>query len=208
MDHERKAMVRDQLQTRGIHDERVLDAMLIVPRECFVPERMRGCAYEDRPLSIGCGQTISQPYIVAMMLELLALEKDDVVLDVGTGSGYMAALLAHIVRKVYSVELEEELTEKAQKILRELGFTNVEVRQGDGYSGWPDPRTFSGIVVSCAPNVLPLALLDQLAVGARLVIPVGPEMQVQQLMIYEKLEDGRIEMRQGVPVRFVPMRHG
>lgn len=208
MDRDRRVMVREQLRGRNIRDERVLDAMLAVPREAFVPDSVRGRAYEDRPLGIGFGQTISQPYIVARMLELLAVGEDDVVLDVGTGSGYMAAVLSQMVRKVCTIELEPELVERAREAIESLGIGNVEVRQGDGYAGWPEGGRFAGIVVSCAPVFPPEALLGQLAPGGRMVIPVGGEMQVQRLMVFERGLDGAVMSQQDIPVRFVPMRHG
>ena len=202
---ERERMVREQIEARGVHDPRVLDALRAVPRHRFVPDDLRHAAYDDGPLPIGHGQTISQPYIVAVMTEQLAPEPDDVVLDVGTGSGYQAAVLSRLVKRVYSIEIVPELAESAREQLAALGYTNVEVITGDGWAGLPALAPFDGILVAAAPPVVPQALLDQLAAGARLVIPVGQ--WDQDLRVYERTADG-IEQRTLFGVRFVPLVHG
>jgi len=198
-------MVHDQIEARGVEDARVLEAMRTVPRHRFVPADLRHAAYADGPLPIGHGQTISQPYIVAVMTELLAPEPDDVVLDVGTGSGYQAAVLAQLVKRVYSIEIVPELASAARRQLEALGYANVEVITGDGWAGLPALAPFDGILVAAAPPEVPQALLDQLAVGARLVIPVGR--WDQDLRVYERTEQG-IEQRTIFGVRFVPLVHG
>jgi protein-L-isoaspartate(D-aspartate) O-methyltransferase len=201
---ERERMVRTQLEARGVRDPRVLDAMRTVPRHHFVPDAVRHAAYDDGPLPIGHGQTISQPYIVAVMTELLAPGPDDVVLDVGTGSGYQAAVLAKLVKRVYSIEIVPELAASAREHLEALGYTNVEVITGDGWAGLPALAPFDGILVAAAPPEVPQALLDQLGVGARLVIPVGE--WDQDLRVYERTAQG-IEQRTIFDVRFVPLVH-
>jgi protein-L-isoaspartate(D-aspartate) O-methyltransferase len=202
---EREAMVRTQIEARGVRDERVLAALRQVPRHRFVPEALVPSAYEDGPLPIGHGQTISQPYIVAVMTELLAPGPDDVVLDVGTGSGYQAAVLSRLARRVYSIEIVPELAQSARERLESLGYTNVEVITGDGWAGLPGRAPFDGILVAAAPPEVPQALLDQLAVGAKLVIPVGQ--WEQDLRVYERTPEG-IEQRTVFGVRFVPLVHG
>jgi protein-L-isoaspartate(D-aspartate) O-methyltransferase len=202
---ERERMVRTQIEARGVRDERVLEAMRTVPRHRFVPEHLRGAAYDDGPLPIGHGQTISQPYIVAVMTELLAPGPDDVVLDVGTGSGYQAAVLAKLVKRVYSIEIVPALASAARAQLEALGYTNVEVIAGDGWAGLPALAPFDGILVAAAPPEVPQALLDQLDVGARLVIPIGD--WDQDLRVYERTAEG-IEQRTLFGVRFVPLVHG
>ena len=202
---EREAMVRTQIEARGVRDERVLAALRQVPRHRFVPEDLVQAAYEDGPLPIGHGQTISQPYIVAVMTELLAPGPDDVVLDVGTGSGYQAAVLSRLARRVYSIEIVPELAQSARERLKALGYTNVEVITGDGWAGLHSLAPFDGILVAAAPPEVPQALLDQLAVGAKLVIPVGQ--WEQDLRVYERTPDG-IEQRTVFGVRFVPLVHG
>jgi len=202
---ERERMVRQQIEARGVRDERVLAAMRAVPRERFVPEHLRHSAYDDGPLPIGHGQTISQPYIVAVMTELLAPGPDDVVLDVGTGSGYQAAVLAKLAKRVYSIEIVPELAASARSQLEALGYTNVEVITGDGWAGLPALAPFDGILVAAAPPEVPQALLDQLDIGARLVIPIGQ--WDQDLRVYERTAQG-IEHRTIFGVRFVPLVHG
>ncbi len=174
-----------------------------VPRHRFVPKDWRPCAYADGPLPIGHGQTISQPYIVALMTQLARPMRDAKVLDVGTGSGYQAAVLAEIVDQVYSVEINEEHAKHAQELLRELGYENIQVRCADGYQGWPEHAPFDAIVVAAAPDHVPEPLLDQLAIGGRLIMPVGKHHQT--LMLIEKREDGAITRRSVAPVAFVPM---
>lgn len=202
---QRERMVRTQLEGRGIADRRVLDAMRAVERHRFVPEDLRDSAYDDGPLPIGHGQTISQPYIVASMTELLAPEPGDVVLDVGTGSGYQAAVLARLVKQVYSIEIVPALAGEARARLAALGYTNVEVITGDGWAGLPEHAPYDGILVAAAPPVVPQALLDQLAEGAKLVIPVGE--WDQDLRVYERTARG-IDERTIFGVRFVPLVHG
>jgi protein-L-isoaspartate(D-aspartate) O-methyltransferase len=202
---EREAMVRTQIEARGVSDERVLAALRQVPRHRFVPEDLVQAAYEDGPLPIGHGQTISQPYIVAVMTELLAPGPDDMVLDVGTGSGYQAAVLSRLAKRVYSIEIVPELAQSARERLEALGYTNVEVITGDGWAGLPGLAPFDGILVAAAPSEVPQALLDQLAVGAKLVIPVGK--WEQDLRVYERTPDG-IDQRTVFGVRFVPLVHG
>ncbi len=199
----RLRMVETQIRARGVSDPKVLRAMETVPRHELVPAALREAAYEDRPLPIGAGQTISQPYIVAAMSEALVLSGDERVLEIGTGSGYQAAVLAEIGVRVFSIELEPELAERARRDLDRLGYGSVVARQGDGYLGWPEHAPFDAIIVTAAPEEVPRALLDQLAVGGRMVIPVGD--LSQDLLLLRKGPDG-IERRVLMPVRFVPMR--
>jgi protein-L-isoaspartate(D-aspartate) O-methyltransferase len=200
----RARMVREQLVARGIRDARVLAAMGRVPRHELVPEEEREFAYEDGPLPIGEGQTISQPYIVAAMSEAAQLSGDERVLEVGTGSGYQAAVLSALAREVYTIELEPSLAARAHEALVRLGCTNVHTRTGDGYRGWPEAAPFDAIVVTAAPDHVPSALLDQLRSGGRLVIPVGGRGE-QELAVYTKTARG-VERRVLMPVRFVPLR--
>ena len=200
----RRAMVDDQIRRRGIEDTRVLAAMQAVPRHRFVPTSAVAAAYEDSPLRIGYAQTISQPYIVAYMTEAAALPNDATVLEIGTGSGYQAAVLAQIAGRVYTIEIVPELAASARTLLAELGYDNVEVAHGDGYRGWPEHAPFDAIVVTAAPDHVPPALVDQLAVGARLVLPVGPVGGRQALTIVTKGVDGATT-EDTLPVRFVPM---
>lgn len=201
----RERMVREQIAGRGISDPRVLAAVGKVPRERFVDAAVRDRAYEDRPLPIGFGQTISQPYIVALMTDLLAVEADDVVLEVGTGSGYQAAVLARLARRVYSIEIVPALAEAAMARLQRLGFGSVSVRTGDGWYGWEEAAPFDGIIVTAAAGSIPPPLIKQLKPGGRMVIPVGTPFFVQQLMLVEKTADGSVRSRQLLPVRFVPL---
>jgi len=200
---ERRRMVEQQLVARGIRDARVLEALAAVPREELVPAPLRGLAFEDRPLPIGHGQTISQPFIVAFMTEQLQPRPTDRVLEVGTGSGYQAAVLSHLVADVYTVEIVAPLARRAEADLSRLGYRNVHVRTGDGYLGWPEHAPFDAIIVTCAPDHVPQPLLDQLAEGGRMIIPVGAEGE-QELVLLVKRE-GRVERRAVLPVRFVPM---
>lgn len=190
---------------RGVSDKAVLDAMGTVPRQAFVAESMQDKAYADRPLPIGHGQTISQPYIVALMTELLHVENGDVVLEIGTGSGYQAAVLAEIVKQVYTIEIVEPLAASATARLAELDYTNVETRHGDGYFGWEEHAPFDGIIVTAAASHIPPPLVEQLKPGARMVIPVGPPFGNQQLFLLEKKEDGSVTQRSILAVRFVPL---
>ncbi len=201
----RERMVREQIERRGVRDPAVLDAMTTVPRHLFVPEAYRARAHEDGPLPIGQGQTISQPYIVAFMTAAIRPRPEDRVLEVGTGSGYQAAVLASIVAEVYSIEIIPELGESARRLLADLGYDNVTVRIGDGHAGWPDRAPFDAIVVTAAPGDVPPKLLEQLRVGGRLVIPVGDA--EQHLIRVTRTRDG-YQRETLLPVRFVPMTGG
>jgi protein-L-isoaspartate(D-aspartate) O-methyltransferase len=198
----RAQMVVTQIEARGVDQPCVLDAMRRVPRERFVPAPLENDAYRDGPLSIGRGQTISQPYIVALMTALIEPRKDMRVLEIGTGSGYQAAVLAECVADVFTIEIIPELGRQAAERLDGLSNTNLHPRVGDGYDGWPDEAPFDGIVVTAAPSQIPEPLLDQLAVGGRLVIPVGRGSQ--DLVVVTRTEQG-LEQRVETPVRFVPM---
>jgi protein-L-isoaspartate(D-aspartate) O-methyltransferase len=200
---ERQRMVQEQLMSRGVRDERVLAAMNKVPREEFVPQDSRAASYTDQPLPIGYGQTISQPYIVAFMTEQLRPKPSDRVLEVGTGSGYQAAILAELVAEVYSVEIVEPLAKNAEATLQRLGCKNVHVQIGDGYKGWPETAPFDAIIVTCAPDKVPQPLIDQLKDGGRMVIPVGDRF-AQELYLLEK-KNGQLKQSATLPVRFVPM---
>ncbi len=188
-----------------VEDERVLEAMRVVPRHEFVPEQIRAQAYADRPLPIGYGQTISQPYIVGYMTELLDVEEDAVVLEIGTGSGYQAAILSPLAKEVYSIEIIDELEARARGVLEKLAYDNVKTKAGDGYHGWPEHAPYDSIIVTAAASHIPPPLVEQLKPGGRMVIPVGPPGQVQHLMIVEKDEEGNIQQRNIMPVRFVPL---
>lgn len=196
-------MVKHQLESRDIRDPRVLAAMRDIPRHEFVPEEFRSAAYEDRPLGIGYGQTISQPYIVAFMTEHLAPKQSDRILEVGTGSGYQAAILSKLVADVYSIEIVPQLAENAAAVLKKLGLTNVHTKAGDGYQGWSEHAPFDGIIVTCAPDHVPNPLVQQLKEGGKMIIPVG-DAGDQSLYLLEK-RDGKIERTAVLPVRFVPM---
>jgi protein-L-isoaspartate(D-aspartate) O-methyltransferase len=199
---QRAAMVDLQLQARDIRSARVLEAMRHVPRHVFVPESQRGNAYEDRPLPIGHGQTISQPYIVAFMTQALDVRSTDRVLEIGTGSGYQAAVLCELAKEVYTIEIVTPLAGRARETLTALGYRNVQVRAGNGYLGWPEQAPFDRIIVTAAPEEVPLALIDQLNVGGLMAIPVGDV--EQELRILRKTTTG-LETLQTLPVRFVPM---
>jgi protein-L-isoaspartate(D-aspartate) O-methyltransferase len=199
----RHRMVEEQLRARDIVDRRVLSAMEQVPRHLFVPEEVRDQAYGDHPLPIGSGQTISQPYIVGLMTQLLGVKPGDRILEIGTGSGYQAAVLSRVASEVYTIEIVRPLGEQAGRTLSRLGYANVHTRIGDGYQGWPDAAPFDGIVVTAAPPEVPRPLLDQLAVGGNLVVPVGDSWQ--DLKVYTKQKDGSFRQRKVLPVRFVPM---
>ena len=185
-------------------DMRILEVMGAVPRHEFVPEGLRDVSYEDRPVPIGYGQTISQPFIVALMTDVLNVGRTSVVLEIGTGSGYQAATAAALVRQVYTIEIIPDLARSAENRLRQLGYTNVTVRTGDGYFGWPSAAPFDGIIVTAAAGHIPPPLLDQLKPGGRMVIPVGPPLGQQHLTVLERAADGRVKTRQLFPVRFVP----
>ena len=199
----RKRMVETQIAERGITNARVLKAMGTVPRHEFVPEDYRKYAYSDTPLPIGHEQTISQPYIVAFMTEQLAPKPTDRVLEIGTGSGYQAAVLAPLVKDVYTIEIVEPLARRAEADLKRLAYTNVHVRAGDGYKGWPEAAPFDAIIVTCAPEHVPKPLIEQLKDGGRMIIPVGP-MYSQELYLLEKKRD-KLQRKAVLPVRFVPM---
>ncbi len=193
---------------KEVLDPRVMEAMGTVPRHRFVPRRLREHAYENRPLPIGHGQTISQPYIVAIMTDLLKPQPGHRVLEVGTGSGYQAAVLAELVEDVYSIEIIRALGTQARDRLQRIGYSNVEVRIGDGYYGWEEHAPFDGIVVTAAASHIPPPLVTQLKPGGRMVIPVGSRFLVQQLVLLEKNRDGDVTKRQILPVRFVPLTGG
>ena len=200
--HARKNMIETQIRLRGIKDERLLGAMFKVKRHLFVPAHLQNLAYSDCPLPIGEGQTISQPYIVAIMTELLNLDGDEKVLEIGTGSGYQAAILAELANEVYTIEILEPLAEQSEKILNDLGYENIIAKCGDGYRGWEEYAPFDAIIVTCAPTYIPQPLLDQLAEGGRMVIPVGALWQ--ELKLVEKV-NAQIKTSNVIPVRFVPM---
>jgi protein-L-isoaspartate(D-aspartate) O-methyltransferase len=200
---DRRRMVAEQLRGRDIRDPAVLDAMARVPRHLFVPEGQRGAAYSDYPLPIGFGQTISQPYIVAFMTQALDVAREHKVLEIGTGSGYQAAVLAEVAGQVYTIEIVEPLAERATGTLRELGYTNVHVRAGNGWEGWPEEAPFDRIMVTAAPSEIPEALVAQLKIGGVIAVPVG--VGEQTLKILRKTDAERLETLQTLPVRFVPM---
>ncbi len=209
-EEERDRMVREGIASpgagiQGVTDARVLRAMRSVPRHEFVPEKLRRLAYVNRPLPIGHGQTISQPYVVARMTELLELEPGEKVLEVGTGSGYQAAVLAELTDAVYSIEIVGELARTARQRLRRLGYDSVTVRHGDGYEGWPGEAPFDAVIVTAAPERVPDALVEQLARGGRMVLPVGPQGGRQVLTVVRKTADGTVEREEVSVVRFVPM---
>ena len=199
----RDRMVRTQIAARGIRDPRILDAMRQIPRESFVDERYRSEAYADHPLPIGDGQTVTQPYVAALMTELLEIAPSDRVLEIGTGSGYESAILSRLASRVYSIEIVPEIARKAEERLRALQCENIEFRVGDGYRGWPDAAPFDAIIVTAAPRKIPEPLLDQLAPNGRMVIPVGDF--YQELKVFSKAADGSVSERSVLPVRFVPM---
>jgi protein-L-isoaspartate(D-aspartate) O-methyltransferase len=200
----REEMVRNQLAAGGIRNAEVLQAMAEVPRHEFVPASLRPYAYADGPLPIGHGQTISQPFIVAYMTQAMELSKEDTVLEIGTGSGYQAAILGKLTKEVYTIEIVPPLAESARAVLSKLGFENVHVRLGDGYLGWPEKAPFDAIIVTCAPDHVPEPLISQLKEGGRLVIPVGAAGGIQQLVLLRK-RNGQISKEKMLDVRFVPM---
>lgn len=200
----RKLMVAEQISSRGISDKRVIDAMLKIERHLFVPDRLKELAYEDEPLPIGYGQTISQPFIVAYMTEAAQIKAGDSVLEIGTGSGYQAAILGEITAQVYSIEVVKELAEASRRTLASLGYKNIEVKYGDGYKGWPEKAPFDAIIITAAPPEIPDELLSQLKIGGRMVVPVGEFFQ--ELVLITRTSSG-FEKRSLLPVRFVPMIH-
>jgi protein-L-isoaspartate(D-aspartate) O-methyltransferase len=201
-DRQRAAMVEEQLRGRDISAPRVLEAMRRVPRHLFVPESARPEAYGDHPLPIGHGQTISQPYIVAFMTQAIDVRPTDRVLEIGTGSGYQAAILGELAREVYTIEIVEPLAERARATLASLGYKNIHVRAGNGYLGWPERAPFDRVMVTAAPHEIPPALVEQLKVGGLMAIPVGDI--IQELRILRKTDKG-LETLETLPVRFVPM---
>jgi protein-L-isoaspartate(D-aspartate) O-methyltransferase len=203
----RERMVRDQIERRGVRNPTVLNAMRAVPRHLFVPQAQQPSAYEDRPLPIGQRQTISQPYIVALMTELLEPRKDQKVLEIGTGSGYQAAVLSLLVKHVYTIEIVPELAQSSSALLKRLGYRNVTVRHADGYKGWPEEAPFDRIIITAAPPEIPQTLLDQLKPGGKLVAPVGELIYGQELVVIDKSAASRLHRRSVAPVMFVPMVH-
>ena len=201
---QREEMVETQLKNRDISNELVLEAMRKVPRHLFMPASVRQHAYIDSPVPIGEGQTISQPYIVGLMTQTVDPKPGDRALEVGTGSGYQAAVLGELVQEVYTIEIVPVLAERAGKVLSESGYDNVEVRQGDGYQGWPEKAPFDIILITAAPEEIPKPLIDQLAEGGRLVVPVGPQGEIQTLTLVTK-EKGEVKRAYITDVRFVPM---
>ena len=200
----RRQMVISQLKARDIYHGATLGAMERVPRHEFVPEDLRLYSYGDHPLSIGHGQTISQPYMVAYMTQAIRPKKDFKVLEIGTGSGYQAAILAEIVDSVYTIEIVDTLAQQAQRRLKYMGYTNVEVRSGDGYYGWPEAAPFDAIVVTAGAEKVPILLLEQLKVGGRMILPLGPHNSVRQLVRLTKKKDGSLKSEELMAVRFVP----
>ena len=199
----RKEMVQNQIVARGITNKKVINAMLEVERHKFVPEKLEKLAYNDYPLPIGEDQTISQPYIVALMTEKLNLKDGDKLLEIGTGSGYQAAILSLIVRLVYTIEIIPSLANSASQRLHEFGFSNIHVRCGDGFLGWPEAGPFDAVIITCAPPEVPEPLIKQLAEGGRLIVPLGDNFQI--LTLFKKVE-GKFEKTEIIPVRFVPMK--
>lgn len=199
----RYQMVKNQIERRGIRDELVLKAVQNVPRHLFVPNGIKDQAYIDSPLPIGEGQTISQPYIVAFMTEALKLNGEEKVLEIGTGSGYQAAVLAEIAKKVYTIEIVPTLARQAENLLKKLGYKNVYLKIGDGYNGWSEHAPYDAIIVTAAPGHIPQPLIDQLKKGGRMIIPVGDF--YQELIVITKQSDGTIKKESVLPVRFVPM---
>jgi protein-L-isoaspartate(D-aspartate) O-methyltransferase len=203
---QRERMVREDIAERGVKSSDVLRVMRTTPRHEFVPQALRGAAYADQPLPIGHSATISQPYIVAFMTELLEPAKSHRVLEIGTGSGYQAAVLSPLVKEVYTIEVVKELAESAEAVLKRLGYANITVRHGDGYKGWPEKAPFDRIILTAAPPEVPQTLIEQLAPGGKLVAPVGR--LYQELVVIEKDKSGKIRRRSSIPVRFVPMVPG
>lgn len=204
----RERMVREQIASRDIRSQEVLRAMRATPRHLFIPEALRSLAYADHPLPIGYGQTISQPYIVALMTELLEPNKNHKVLEIGTGSGYQAAVLSPLVKHVYTIEIVPELARSSAAVLKKLGYQNVSVRHGDGYLGWPEEAPFDRIILTAAPPEIPGTLIEQLKPGGKLVAPVGGSVFDQELVVIDKNKDGKLRQRSALAVRFVPMVKG
>lgn len=200
----RERMVAEQIVRRGLGDAQVLAAMRKVPRDRFLPLDVKNLAYDDRAIPIGYGQTISQPYVVAFMTDALDLKPTDKVLEIGTGSGYQSAILAELVNQVFTIEIVEALGRQAAETLGELGYKNISTLIGDGYQGWQEAAPFDAIIVTCSPDAIPQPLIDQLADGGRMIIPVGPQGEPQQLVLLRKTGD-RIDQKKILPVVFVPM---
>jgi protein-L-isoaspartate(D-aspartate) O-methyltransferase len=204
---QRESMVERQIAARGVKDRAVLKALRAVPRHEFVPPDLASEAYSDNPLPIGYGQTISQPYIVGYMSEMLKLAPEHKVLEIGAGSGYQAAVLSRLAREVYTIEIVEPLGVQARDRLERLGYRNIHVRIGDGYRGWPEEAPFDRIILTAAPPEIPEALIEQLAPGGRLIAPVGPSYGDQEIILVDKDAEGRIHTKTDLPVRFVPKVH-
>lgn len=204
-DIETEVQLTRRLIGKDALDEKVISAIKQVPRHRFIPDELRCCAYDNGPLPIGSGQTISQPYIVALMSDLLQTRDTDIILEIGTGSGYQSAVLSRLVQQVYSVEIIEELATSARDRLMQMNYTNVAIRTGDGYSGWAEHAPFDGIIVTAAAPHVPKPLINQLREGARLIIPVGSPYDCQILMVIEKKANCEIEIREIIDVRFVPL---
>lgn len=204
-ERDREKMVREQIESRGIRDQATLNSMRKVPRHLFVPSSQAANAYEDRPLPIGYGQTISQPYIVAYMTEIIKPTPEYRVLEIGTGSGYQAAVLSHIVKEVYSIEIVQELATHSTSLLRKLNYKNIITKQDDGYFGWKEKAPFDAIVVTAATEHIPPSLVNQLKDGGRMIIPVGSPYMLQQLMLIEKSR-GKVRTKSMMPVIFVPFK--
>jgi len=198
-------MVETQIISRGVNDPQVIEALKSTPRHIFVPSKMKAYAYEDTPLHIGEGQTISQPYIVALMTELLELKKEDRVLEIGTGSGYQAAILSKLAKTCYSIEIVKVLAERAKQVLKDQNVNNVIIKHGDGYQGWPEYAPYDKVIVTAAPPEIPQELIKQLKVGGKMVIPVGEE--YQELLLITKDSEQHTREEKIIPVRFVPMVH-
>ncbi|MFH0876632.1 MAG: protein-L-isoaspartate(D-aspartate) O-methyltransferase [Candidatus Omnitrophota bacterium] len=205
-EEERINMVATQIESRGVKDQNVLAALRKVPRHLFVAENTKAFAYDDNALPIECRQTISQPYIVGLMTELARIGPGDKILEIGTGSGYQAAVLAELAEIVFSIEIIPELAQKALETLNRLGYTNIQIRTGDGYQGWPEQAPFDAIVVTAAAGEIPNELVKELKIGGRMVIPLGDFSQ--ELYVLTKNEDGTLTKENIIPVRFVPMIHG
>lgn len=205
---QRKRMVKRQIIARGVKDKKVIETMEKVPRHLFVPDKFREYSYYDQPLPIGLEQTISQPYIVALMTEMLDIDDDDVVLEIGTGSGYQAAVLSEIAKEVFTIEIIEELGLQVRERLEKLGYNNVNARIADGYLGWPEKAPFDAIIVTAAAKKIPDPLIEQLKPGGKMVIPVNSTFLGQDLLIVEKDKEGKINIQKTIPVRFVPLVEG
>lgn len=200
----REHMVSNDIQKRGISDQRVLDAMRKIPRHLFVRRDLQKSAYDDNPLPIGEGQTISQPYIVALMTQALGIKSSDRILEIGTGSGYQAAVLAELASEVYSIEIKKSLAKKAEYLIQRLGYRNIKIKHGDGYIGWKKHAQFDAIIITAASPYIPPPIINQLKIGGRLILPQGNPTTAQQLILYEKRED-RLEKEVLSLVRFVPL---